>query len=152
MSINAKVDNQTYVGINTISVGGKTINLEEISSGGESSSMVTGTFTPTSDMSEVTINTGLTNIHGFIIQMENIKLDSGARALAYVSMLPDLDGYSYIGTNGAGTSLASAGINATANTSTDLGISLENGNINITNATAITRGLFVQTLYRWYAW
>lgn len=154
MSINAKVDNQTYEGINSISVGGKTINLEEISSSSGVTSMATGTFTPESNTEEFNVNTELENISGFIIQMETTKLDSGTRALGFISVICSTNKYSNISTNVDGTSMSAPSLNTTINNSSDTSphITYENGTINISNLTVNNIGLFVQTQYRWYAW
>ena len=142
MSINAKVDNQTYVGINTISVGGKTINLEEISSGG-SGTVATGTFTPSENTGTYSINTGLSSVNNFIIQMKTEKLDSGVRAIGLLSILGDL--YTFINTNASGSSFTSCNIFPSSSNSV---VTLENGTINISSGDAV----FVQTEYVWYAW
>lgn len=142
MSINAKVDNQTYKGINTISVGGKTISLEEISSGG-SGEVATGTFTPAEKTGTYSINTGLSSVNNFIIQMKTEKLDSGVRAIGYISILGDI--YAYINTNAGGASFAACNILPSSSAKI---ITLEKGTINVSSVDAV----FVQTDYIWYAW
>ncbi len=141
MSINAKIDNQTYKGINNISVGGKTINLEEISSG--SSAVTTGTFTPTENTGTYTIDTGLTSVTNFIVLMNTKKLDSDVRTIGYISILGDK--YVFINTNASGTSFTATDI---VNKDDNTIVTLENGTINIASSDAV----FVQTEYIWYAW
>ena len=87
--------------------------------------------------------------------METTKLDSGVRALGFISVICDSNKFTNISTNAAGSSMSAPGLNSDIDNSIDnnkVHITYENGGINISQATVNNIGLFVQTQYRWYAW
>ena len=140
MSITATADGTSYNGIDTITVGGKTISLTE--SGGSSGGVVSGTFTGNDTLSK-TINTGLSSVSGFVVYRTTPATSGGSRALGVVIY----DGINTIdvGSNtGDSTIFALGGIDAITPT-------ISGGDITITSTSG--HGSFLSTVtYKWIAW
>lgn len=119
------------------------VNVE----GGVSQGYATGSFTPAEAVLAYTISTGLSEVHGLCIQYNDpANTSSGKRVLC--SVIADLVNniiYS-VGSNAAGTNMASVG------SPSAVAITTDGGNVTVTSSNGNGGGYFVPMLYRWYAW
>jgi len=139
MSITATADGTSYNGIDTITVGGKTISLRE--SGGSSGGVVSGTFTGNDTVSK-TINTGLDSVSGFVVYRTTPATNS-SRALGVV--IYDGTNTIDVGSNGTDSTMFAIGaIDAITAT-------ISGGDITITSTSG--QGSFLSAItYKWTAW
>ena len=154
MSINftSDIDGATSgSGITKITVGGKTINLSEVSSGGVAS----GSFTPEEKTYSYTIDTGVDFTH-FFVGKKTATLNYGYRIFigCFVDITNDL--VYFVGTNSGGKALV-ANIKTfkdfSAAESIDSYHVRKNGtNIVITSNSACALGALCPEEYIWYAW
>lgn len=149
MSINftSDIDGATSgSGITKITVGGKTINLTEASSG-SGGGVVSGTFTPEAQSTSYVIDTGIDFEH-FFVGKKTATLSYGYRT--YFGSFADIQNnflYS-LSTNTTGVSFAGFMMLWDSN---DVGYTKDGTAINITLNTA-KHGAFCPEEYVWYAW
>lgn len=139
MSVNLILDGTTYEGATTITVGGKTISIEEVSSGG--GGVATGSFTPESNTLNLTWDMGGA-YNNIVIRKSTNTLGHGVRTCVMCSKIGDLT--CFVGTNSAG----STGTGGTGNSE----ITLSGSTVTYSGGAASGSGYLVAEKYDWYAW
>lgn len=156
MSINftSDIDGATSgSGITKITIGGKTINLTEVSSG-SSGGVVSGTFTPEEKATTLSIDTGI-DFSFIMVVKKTTTLNYGYRtrcAFAWdrtnqllMSVGTNAGGGSFTGGLGIPKNDTVAGVNGSTNTEEKDGTSL------VINSND-TVGWLAPEEYQWYAW
>ena len=153
MSINftSDIDGATSgSGITQITVGGKTINLTEVSSG-SSGGVMSGSFTPTENSTDIIIEIP-GEVNAFLFHQETLLTGQSVRSLYGGFIANDLQVFT-IGSNATGTSYAATNIYTGAANPV---ITLTNNNDGTYTLHAEAGlggcGYFLPTKYVWYAW
>lgn len=143
MSISATVDGTTYSGVQTITTGGKTISLAE--SGGSGGTIASGSFQPSEDTNTQTIETGLSEIHGFAVYAAPFVAGTVRNFGMCIADITN-DIYDYVVTNNVGSTLGGGGSIAYASQTL---WTISGGTITYSDSGT---KLLSSTLYRWVAW
>lgn len=153
MSINftSDIDGATSgSGITKITVGGKTINLSEVSSGSSGGSM-SGSFTPTENSADIIIEIS-GEFNAFLFHQETVLTVEGVRSL-YGGLFKNGQQVFTIGSNSSGTTYNSTNI---YNGGSNAVITLTNNNDGTYTLHAVYAqsgcGYLIPTKYVWYAW
>ena len=156
MSINftSDIDGATGgSGITKITVGGKTINLTEVSSG-SSGGVVSGTFTPGAKATPFTLDTGI-DFSFLMFFKKTTTLNYGYRTRCAFAWDRTNQLVMSVGTNAGGTSYAGAmGIQKSDTVTTVTGTinnEVKDGTSLVINSSD-TIGWLVPEEYQWYAW
>lgn len=140
-------------GITKITVGGKTINLEEVSSG-SSGGVVSGTFTPGEKATPFTVDTGI-DFSFLMFFKKSATLNYGYRTRCAFAWDRTNQLVMSVGTNAGGTSYAGAmGIQKSDTVTTVTGTinnEVKDGTSLVINSSN-TIGWLVPEEYQWYAW
>lgn len=150
MSITATADGTAYNGIDTITVGGKTISLTE--SGGGGGSFASGSFTPSENTYTQVINTGLSSVSGFALYLTDSTAQSVRTASAII--YDTVGGHAVIaGSNTSGTTVYSAAdFRNIPDSGAKVSVAISGGTITITTSNNSSTGYFVTAEYKWFAW
>lgn len=156
MSINftSDIDGATSgSGITQITVGGKTINLSEVSSG-ESGVVASGSFTPEAQETSRSIDTGIDFTH-FFIYKKTPELNYGYRTFCGLFADIENDVFYFVGTNSGGTAAAGKLYTWTSQIIGTLlmwGYAKDGTTFSITLSSSTEGGVFCPEEYVWYAW
>ena len=151
MAISATLDGTTYNDVTEITVAGAgTTKLIELTESGGGTSFASGSFQPVSDTLTYTVNTGLTEIHGFIFWIPSASTSDAVRAIAFG--LVDIPN-SFRATVGENTNHTQLWSTPMTNNSGRLAYTIDGGNISMTVSDQNGSGYFVsEHTYQWVAW
>ncbi len=139
MSVNLILDGTTYEGATTITVGGKTISIDEVSGGG--SGVAHGTFTPESNTLNLSWDMG-GEYENIVIRKASNTLGYGVRTCLMNAKIGSLT--SFVGTNSTGTT----GAGGTGNSE----ITINGSTVTYAGGANAGSGYLVAEQYDWYAW
>lgn len=148
MSINftSDIDGATRgSGITQITVGGKTINLTEVSSGGSTGGVASGSFTPEAQAASYSIDTGV-NFNCVVVGKKTNTVGYGYRTMCGFFADIQNDFAHMVHTNSSGTAFAGG-----TQTPATFGIAKDGTTLNL-NLNVSSYGYFCPEEYVWYAW